>query len=173
MRTTFPTTPLCESGPLTKCPLQRVLRGRSEVMGHRRLTSDGGTRRKRPECQGRSGPNAPNLATRWFQNLRRPRLCMVVAQLGKTWEHLGKQRRTGRKQKLSRICPRFSAVSPDATFRKTYQSPKCTGQSKSVCEFTFSRGEGGRGTETQVLSSGTKAWATLAKKGDLLNRAAY
>lgn len=51
MRTTFPTTPLCESGPLAKCPLQRVLRGRSEVVGHRRLTSDGGTRRKRPECK--------------------------------------------------------------------------------------------------------------------------
>lgn len=34
-------------------------------------------------------------------------------------------------------------------------------------------GAAGRGAETQVLSSGTKAWATLAKKGDLLNRAAY
>lgn len=46
-QTTFPTTPLCKSGPLAKCPLQRVLRGRSELVGHRRLTSDGGTRRKR------------------------------------------------------------------------------------------------------------------------------
>lgn len=29
----------------------------------------------------------------------------------------------------------------------------------------------GRGAETQVLSSGTKAWASLGKKGDLLNSA--